>query len=81
MKILYFSAKWCKPCEAFKPIVQSLCPNVEVVDVEDNIEIADAYHIKSVPALAIVDDDGNVVRNLFGRVSTEVLQNFLSIAN
>ena len=64
----YFSASWCGPCKMFKPVVQELINeghSIEMIDVDENQELAQQYSIMSIPAL-VFEDDGKVVDSLLG---------------
>ncbi|XP_077625945.1 thioredoxin domain-containing protein 8 isoform X2 [Crocuta crocuta] len=52
--VVEFSAKWCGPCKRIYPLIHAMSlqyRNVMFanVDVDDSKELAQSYHIKSVP--------------------------------
>ena len=50
--IKYFSATWCGPCKAFKPVMQEVANDgysVEFIDVDQSQDTATKYGIRSVP--------------------------------
>ena len=50
----YFSASWCGPCKMFKPVVNELIDEghaIEIVDVDDDQELALKYQVMSVPTI------------------------------
>ena len=56
-KVIRFTASWCKPCEALKEIltfVETTVP-IEVVDIDENSEIAIEYGVRSIPAIKTFD--------------------------
>lgn len=61
-KLLHFTAEWCKPCKAMKPIIgQFIEQNPEVdyvlIDVDNEPDVAKAHGIMSVPTfISYVDD-------------------------
>ena len=76
----YFSASWCGPCKMFKPVVQELINeghSIEMIDVDENQELAQQYSIMSIPAL-VFEDDGKVVDSLLGATTKEDLIQRLS---
>lgn len=54
-----FYAEWCGPCKLQDPIVQEVGRersekiNVFKVDVDKNPQLADDYHIQSIPTLIV----------------------------
>ncbi len=65
VKLLYFSAEWCGPCNTQSPIVDEIkddVDSVEVVkiDIDESQDVATEYQVRSLPTIIIVseDDDG-----------------------
>jgi thioredoxin 1 len=70
-KVLYFTASWCPPCRAIKPLFEKLSDefkNIQFVkiDIDENDKVAVEYKIHSVPTFVFIN--GNTatgqVRNL-----------------
>ena len=61
-QIIYFSAEWCGPCKNFKPIMESVSNSipVQVVDVDENPQLAAQYNIRSIPTLIFLKDGQEV---------------------
>ena len=56
----YFTASWCGPCKAFKPIIEELIEEgqpIEILDVDEYQELAAYFNILSVPTTIILEDD------------------------
>lgn len=57
--LIDFSAQWCGPCKAMKPVLENLKARlgeqvkIIKIDVDDNPEIATQLEIRSVPTLMI----------------------------
>lgn len=76
----YFSATWCGPCKTFKPVVQEAIDEghaIQMVDVDENQELAQQYQIMSIPTL-IIEQDGKIVDSLLGATSKDDLIQRLS---
>jgi thioredoxin-like negative regulator of GroEL len=75
-KIIRFTASWCVPCKSLAKVLEDvdLGVPVEVVDIDDNMELAMEYGIRSVPTLKLVED-GTVLKTLNGvKTATELLE-------
>ncbi len=60
VKVLAFTAKWCKPCQEAKPALLkaiSLGLRVEIIDIDECPQIAAQYGIRSIPTFMISIDD------------------------
>ena len=58
----YFTANWCGPCQALKPMAVASGKIDQFVDVDVNRELANAYNIKSVPTVIVVDGNSVLLR-------------------
>ena len=81
MKIAkYFSATWCGPCKAFKPVMNEVAGEgymVEFLDVDNNSEMASKYGVRSVPT-TIIEENGVEVNRFVGAIQKQkVIDNFL----
>ncbi|KQC07495.1 MAG: thioredoxin [Methanolinea sp. SDB] len=81
--LLDFYADWCGPCKRQGPILEELKEKmgekveIQKIDVDQHMDIANQYGIRVVPTLIILKD-GKVVRTLEGVTSTESLESMLS---
>lgn len=69
----YFSASWCGPCKMFKPVVNQLIEDghkIEIVDVDEQQDLAIQYQVMSVPTI-VVEEDGKIVDSVLGATSRE----------
>lgn len=82
--VSYFTASWCGPCQAIKPIIEQLYTryeNVEVlkVDLNENADLASKYNVSSIPTLnfyhkaklvdSVTGADVNKIKASFERLS------------
>ena len=76
----YFTATWCQPCKAFKPIMEELSRegySIEFIDVDENQTMAQSMNVRSVPT-TIIEENGIEVERLVGVQSKEVVKSKLA---
>lgn len=81
-KLIMFSAAWCGPCNATKPVFHKLQQEMkevdfQLVDVEEEDELALQYNITAVPTFVLLMDNQEVVRRA-GGMSEEKLKSFIN---
>ena len=69
MKTLkYFSAKWCGPCRAFRPVMEEIASegySIQFIDIDEAGGLADTYKISAVPTI-VIEENGNVIDRFSG---------------
>jgi thiol-disulfide isomerase/thioredoxin len=70
-----FTAEWCESCTGAEALADDR-ENVQVVDVNENTELANKYTVRSLPTLVEVDDDGTPRDNWIG--SSQVVRELRS---
>ena len=78
-KVIVFKASWCGPCKAYAPILEKAKPAIkskgyelEIVDVDENYEMARNYGVGGVP-FTIIEITDSVPVMMSGIQQEEVL--------
>ena len=70
----YFSAKWCGPCRAFRPIIEEITGEesiiVEFIDVDQEQNKAEQYRVTAVPTI-VVEENGIVIDRIIGALTKQ----------
>jgi len=81
MKLLKFYATWCAPCKGLSTVIDALKDQIDTViedvNIEDNIELAQKYAVRSVPTLVLVDDNGEEVKRVTGMLNEQQFLEFV----
>ena len=66
IKVLYFTAEWCNPCQRTRPVAEQLSDegiiNFEFIDADSQIDMINRFEIKAVPTYILIKDDKEVKR-------------------
>ena len=70
IKVMKFTATWCRPCKAVSPVFEQLSTKYHEVpfvnvDIDEERDIAESYTIMSTPTFIVLKDD-KVVERLTG---------------
>ena len=68
--IKYFSAAWCGPCKAFKPVMNEIRNEgyyVEFIDIDMLTDLAQQYNVRSVPTV-VIEEGGVEVDRFVGSI-------------
>lgn len=77
--LLDFWASWCGPCRMVSPVIDAIAEEetdivVGKVNVDDEMELAQAFRIMSIPTLIVVKD-GKIANQAVGvRSKAEILE-------
>ncbi len=78
VSLVDFSAEWCGPCQAMKPILENLSEEVGCefkiakIDIDQIRGVASRFNIMSVPTF-IFFKDGKEMERMSGMMSKEIL--------
>jgi thioredoxin-like negative regulator of GroEL len=81
LSVLYFTAPWCQPCKAYKPVAEKVFSErgdlLTFVDIDDGDPLTEQvvamYAIQSVPTL-IIEDDHRKTYRLIGAYPEKMLR-------
>jgi thioredoxin 1 len=74
MKIIRFTASWCQPCKMLAKTLEDVDTQIpiEVIDIDENQELAMNYGIRGVPTLVMLDGDIEVKRLVGMKMKNEL---------
>lgn len=78
-KVLKFQADWCQPCKMLTRTLEDLKTDIpiEVVDIDENRDLAVTYGVRGVPTMIMLDNGVEVKRKV-GMMSESDLNNFFN---
>ena len=71
IEVKKFEASWCGPCKALKPIFENVSQkfgntvNFSYINIDEQFEVAQKYHVRSVPTV-IIEKNGVEVNRFVG---------------
>lgn len=73
-QVLYFSASWCNPCKAFKPLMESMQNEMSIkfIDVDSSPQTAAQYNVRSVPTTIVVQNGMEIGRAVGAKTKDEI---------
>ena len=82
VEVKKFYAEWCGPCKVLTPLMENVKTkfsnaNFQNVDIDSQCEIAQKYHVRSVPTV-IIEKDGVEVERMVGVQSELAYTNALN---
>lgn len=80
MKQVYrFTASWCQPCKMLARVLEDVetAVPINVIDIDENPDLAKQYGVRGVPTMVMVEDQQEVKR-LVGMQSESALGTWLN---
>ena len=73
-QVLYFSAGYCQPCKAFRPVMESLQSEMSItfIDVDASPQTATTWNVRSVPTILVIENGIEKGRLVGARPKEEV---------
>ena len=71
----YFSATWCGPCKAFKPVMNEIASegySVQFIDIDQSSALAESYNVRSVPTV-VIEENGSEVDRFIGSIPKQMV--------
>jgi thioredoxin 1 len=79
-EVLKFSASWCGPCQALSMTLKGMVDigvEIKEIDIDEQLDLAAQYGIRSVPTLVVLQD-GNEVRRKSGALNKTQITEFIN---
>ena len=76
----YFTATWCGPCKAFRPVMNEVVGegySIQFIDIDQNKTLASQYGVSSVPT-TVIEENGVEIDRFVGARPKEIVKNKLS---
>ena len=76
--LLDFYADWCGPCRMVSPIVEEIAEEnpqylVGKINVDQEAELAQAFHVMSIPTLAVIKNGEVISQSAGARPKQDIL--------
>lgn len=73
MNILKFFGTWCNPCKILTKSMNEVGIEHQAINVDENEELVEQYHIKSVPTVIVLNSEGEELGRFVGSRTKEQL--------
>lgn len=80
MKVLRFTASWCGPCKMLAKVLEDVETDkeIQVLDIDEEQELAKLFNIRSVPTLVMIDEEKKEVKRLNGLQSQQQVEEWIN---
>ena len=82
--LLKFSASWCSTCPVLSKILKTIDLGSTIlveVDIDKEQTTVNAYNIRALPTLVLLDETGEEIKRCTGVKTKEQLLQFLNVNN
>ena len=79
-EVLKFSASWCGPCQMLSMTLKGMDDipvPIKEIDIDEELDLASQYNIRSVPTLVMVEN-GSEVKRVSGALPAAKVKEFLN---
>ena len=78
-KVVRFTASWCAPCKALAAVLDKIETNIpiEVVDIDEQTDLAAEFGIRTVPTLVLMEDNV-ATKRIIGLKSKQEIEAFIN---
>lgn len=81
MKLLKFTALWCRWCRAYAPAIEKFVNenNIEIIsiDVDERPDLAEEWHVTTIPTVVLIDKHDIEVTRLDDVIDEDTLKTLL----
>jgi len=77
-KVIRFTASWCNPCKMLAKTLESVKTDIpiEVIDIDEQPDLATEFGIRSVPTLVMMEDNV-ATKRLIGLKTIQEVEAFI----
>ena len=77
-KVIRFTATWCSPCKMLAKTLESVTTDIpiEVIDIDEQPDLATEFGIRSVPTLVMMEDNV-ATKRLIGLKTIQEVEAFI----
>ncbi len=81
--MLVFTAAWCRPCGLQRPVIEKISASfsnsirIEIIDVDEQSDLADRLQVRTLPA-TLLYADGELVEHLHGYQAEDFLTSYVN---
>lgn len=81
VSVVDFNATWCGPCKMLGPVLEDLSGEMTdvsfyAIDVDQNPDVAEQFHVMSIPYVAVFRD-GKLVDQNVGFIPKPAMKSFI----
>ena len=76
-QVLYFTADWCQPCVAIKPMMHDLQSqmSITVINVDASAETAKTWNVRNIPTVLVIQNGMQLGRLTGNAITREAVIN------